>query len=94
MITDNVELTQEDINRTSRTMSHWLNVAKMLYDSEDEAFILKLLKVELETRDRYYIVQRIYAHYNSTRRRRELKELQSWNPKRRRKSTSDSISET
>jgi hypothetical protein len=89
MILHEINLSQEDINRTSRTMSHWLNVAKALYDSVDEQFILKMLYVELNTRSRYYVVQRIYAHYNSVRRRRELEEIRKWSPRKIQKSISE-----
>jgi len=86
MSPEDVQLTRDQIARQARKMSHWLNVAKELYESKDEAHIISMLHTELETKKRYYIVQRIYAHYNSIRRQRELLELREWN---RRKIQSD-----
>jgi len=79
MIAADVGLTKEQVNRAARNMSHWVNVAKDLYESKNEDHILKLLYIELNTRQRYYIIQRIYAHYNSVRRKRELEEIRAWN---------------
>jgi len=79
MIAADVVLTKEQVNRAARNMSHWVNVAKDLYASKNEDYILTLLYTELNTRQRYYIIQRIYAHYNSVRRKRELEEIRAWN---------------
>lgn len=78
MITDRISLAPETKARMARKMSHWVNVAQELYGLIDETRILTMLKVELETKNRYYIVQRIFAHYNAVRRRRELSELKAW----------------
>lgn len=72
---EKVNLSPEAINRKAREMSHWVQIARDLYDSKDETYVLTMLKVELETQRRMYIVNRIYAHYNALRRRRELDEI-------------------
>ena len=59
-------------------MSHWVKLAQDLYASKDEKTILTMLKVEMEGDRRAYVIQRIFAHYNSTRRRRELEAISTW----------------
>ncbi len=78
MITDSIELEREVVARKAREMSHWVKLAKDLYASKDEAYILTMLKVELLTLRRDYVIQRIFAHFTSTRRRREIDEIKAW----------------
>lgn len=69
------EMSDQEVNRRKRDMSHWLKLANVLYKCKDEHEILKTLKVEIETLGRVYVIQRVYAHFNSLRRQRELNEI-------------------
>lgn len=70
-----IQIPSEELNRRKRDMSHWNAVAKFLYTCNDLEEILKILVVEAHGLNRPYIVRRIYAHYNSVRRRRELEQI-------------------
>lgn len=89
---EEIHVSREELVRLTRQMSHWVNVAKELYGSTDETFILRMLRTELETKKRYYIVQRIYAHYNAVRRKRELEEIRAWNRRKPLSVTLESMS--
>ena len=68
----NIVIPVEELNRRKREMSHWNAVAKKLYMSSDLEEILKILVTEVNGLNRPYIVRRVYAHYNSVRRKIEL----------------------
>lgn len=74
-IFESVKITKEEANKESRARSHWVSVASELYTCNSEQVILRMLVVEVMTRNRPYIVRRIHAHYNSTRMRAERGEL-------------------
>lgn len=63
-------------------MSNWLKVADKIYTVEDEDQLLVMLKMELTSKRREYIITRLYSRYNALRAKREKKELKEWVPKR------------
>lgn len=86
-----IDLSDAEVNRRRRDMSHWNVVAKALYSTEDETEIIKMLIVEIKGNRRPYIIRRIYSHFNAVRRSKELdfiKDLTK-NTKRVRNETSD-----
>ena len=73
-----VNMSTEEINRRKRDSSHWNAVAKALYSSDDLEEIKRMLVTEIHGLNRPYIVRRIYAHYNSARRKTELEHIASF----------------
>jgi len=86
----NDKITDAEVNRLSRDYSHWLAVSKILYTTDDEDELKKMLVIEKRSYNRYYVLRRIHAHYNTVRTRNEREVLQKWNPKSPKKSPSDS----
>jgi len=86
-----IDLTAAQFAQRRRDMSHWVKLAKELYDSRDEKHILTMLFVEVNGDRRHYVVQRIFAHFNSLRRQRDLKAINEFmhNNKRRQREESD-----
>lgn len=80
---EQIEITPSTKARAFReALSHWNKLAKILYEEDNEQTVLVYLRAELEGKNRHYIVNRIYAHFNAIRRRRELKEIQEWSQKK------------
>lgn len=78
MLLEQIELPTSEFVKRRREMSHWNAVAKLLYSSQSENDVLLMLKVECQGNRRPYVIRRIYAHFNTIRRRRELAEVQSF----------------
>jgi len=62
-----------------RDISNWLKLSEIIYSTLDEHKLLKLLKVELESKNRAYNVKQLYARFCTARAIRERKVLQEWN---------------
>ena len=78
MFLDSVDLTSLRAATIKRDMSNWLKVADKIYAVEDEAQLLIMLKMELTSKRREYIITRLYSRYNALRAKREKKELMEW----------------
>lgn len=72
---EKVQMPVEELNRRKRLMSHWNAVAKTLYACSDLDEIERILYTEIHGLNRPYIIRRIYAHFNSVRRKAELIEI-------------------
>lgn len=93
-IIDQIELTPSVKARAFRdALSHWNKLAKILYAENNEINVLTYLRAEAEGKNRHYIVNRIYAHYNALRRKRELREIIEWSQKRQLRGTLTNESE-
>ena len=73
-----------------RLLSNWVKVADHIYEEEciTEGTLLVLLKLEMSSKNRPYMVTRLYSRYSKLRSRRERKEIAQWNLKKSQKSTS------
>lgn len=75
---EGIELSPAQFAQKRREMSHWVKLARDLYASKDTVFVRTMLYVEVMGDRRPYVVQRIFAHYNSLRRRAELDQINKW----------------
>lgn len=81
MFLDDVVVTQADINKARRDMSHWVKLAEQLYKCSDEPELKRMIITERMTTNRAYVIRRIYAHYNAIRAKREREEVMTWSLK-------------
>ncbi|MDD2296895.1 MAG: hypothetical protein PHX79_03665 [Sphaerochaetaceae bacterium] len=81
MFLDTVEpFPQDQLAQRIRNSSHWLKLAEELYKLESPTYVLKLMKLELDTKCRPYHIKRLYSRFSALRRQQEqndLKELLS-----------------
>jgi hypothetical protein len=70
-----IEVSPEELNRLKREVSNWMGLAKRIYKVTDKTELLKYMLAEKDYKNRYYIIMRIYGHFNSLRRDAERKML-------------------
>jgi len=78
MFLDNVDITNVRASVAKREMSNWVKISERIYSTEDESMLLIMLKVELTSRNREYIVSRLYSRFSAVRAKREKEELKAW----------------
>lgn len=65
--------------RLTRHMSNWVKVSDIAYSNvTTTARVFDMLCFELTTRQRPYIIKRLYSRYSNLRMQHELKEIHSW----------------
>ena len=96
MFLDNIILEDyKPLAPLKRLLSNWVKVADRIYeDGITEDTLKVLLKLEMTTKNRPYIVSRLYSRFSKLRSQRERKEIEKWNQKKILKSTSKSKSKS
>ena len=56
-------------------MANWVKLAKCLPTLDSEIELLKILKTEINFKQRVDVIARIYSRYNKLRKEREFKEI-------------------
>ena len=75
MFLDDVSLEGLKANAVARSMSNWMKVADKAYTTATEEELLIMLKIEVSTKRREYIANRIHSRYCALRAKREKEEL-------------------
>lgn len=72
-----VEITKGDRIKYLPVLSNWLSLAPKLQTKEfsDEELLLKLIKLEIQTKKRVQIIYRLKTKYNTLRNKREMNEI-------------------
>jgi len=78
MFLDAIDISDVRAAIARREMSNWVKVAERIYSVEDELMLLTMLKVEVTTKNREYIVSRLYSRFSAIRNKREKRELEEW----------------
>lgn len=74
-ILNNINLTEESWNENIKRCSNWVELSDYLGEITDEMSVLCLLKVEIETKKRPTIINRLHGKYNRLRKDREMREI-------------------
>ena len=72
-----VKVSARDTEELTEQLSNWVKISK-LFDIWPEDYVLKALKVELDTRNRHDIVSRLRKRFEIMRAKRENSEFQSF----------------
>lgn len=71
----NLELETGERVKLKREVSNWMKLAKVIYDTKDINFLMKVLKVELEGECRAYMIHRTYSRISRLRNTAEKMQL-------------------
>ena len=78
MFLDDIDLDGVKAAKIKRSMSNWMKVADIIYEGVTEQDLLIMLKIELTSKGREYVIQRLHSRYNAVRSKREKGELLAW----------------
>lgn len=70
-----IHIEQEEWDRLLKMCSNWVELSDHISEITDERVILKMLRVEIETKKRATILSRLHGKYNRLRKDREMKEI-------------------
>ena len=74
---DRVEITKGDRIKYLQILSNWVTLATKIQTNEyaDESVLLKLIKLEMQTKKRVQIIYRLKSKFNTLRNKREMNEI-------------------
>lgn len=78
MFLDNVSLDGIRTAEVKREMSNWLKIADLIYKTTNEQDLLIMMRLEIDSKNRPYIITRLHSRFNALRLKREKGELKVW----------------
>ena len=78
MILDGISLEGLRVAQVKREMSNWLKIADLIYKTNDEQDLLIMMRLEIDSKNRPYVITRLHSRFNALRLKREKEELKAW----------------